>query len=186
MTNEPPFGPPVVVTPAGDGSDEPSPGLALPPGSTSTKNEGEVGEAISRPAKVMRIGAMIKQLLEEVRQMELDSEGRRRLREIYERSVRELGDTLSPELTAELDRIALSFDEDVEPTDAELRIAHAQIVGWLEGLFHGIQATLFAQQMAAQAQLEQMRRQSLPVGPGVDPDGDESIRRPTPGRGAYL
>jgi hypothetical protein len=144
-----------------------------------------VGEAIGRPAKVMRIGAMIKQLLEEVRQMELDSASRLRLREIYEGSVRELADTLSPELSGELDRIALSFG-DTEPTDAELRIAQAQLVGWLEGLFHGIQATLFAQQMAAQAQLEQMRRRSLPAGPGEANDGENPFDRRPPGAGAYL
>jgi hypothetical protein len=137
----------------------------------------------------MRIGAMIKQLLEEVRQMELDPASRMRLREIYERSVAELADTLSPELSDELNRIAFSFG-DTEPTDAELRIAQAQLVGWLEGLFHGIQATLFAQQMAAQAQIEQMRRHSLPAGPGTGmamPDGGEvQGNRPPPGAGAYL
>ena len=125
-------------------------------------------EAVERPAKVMRIGSMIKQLLDEVRQSQLDSASRLRLKEIYEQSVRELADTLSPDLAAELDRLALPFATD-EPTDAELRIAQAQLVGWLEGLFHGIQATLFAQQMAAQAQLEEMRRRSLPS--GASPDG---------------
>lgn len=186
MTNESPVDPPFVVTPSGDGGVDPTVGLIVPPGLQANTDGAEVGEAIERPAKVMRIGAMIKQLLEEVRQMELDSEGRRRLREIYERSVHELGDTLSPELTAELDRIALTFGEDDEPTESELRIAHAQIVGWLEGLFHGIQATLFAQQMAAQAQLEQMRQRSLPVGPGREPASDGAFGRPTPGAGAYL
>jgi hypothetical protein len=133
-------------------------------------------EAVERPAKVMRIGSMIKQLLEEVRQAQLDTASRIRLREIYENSVRELADTLSPDLAAELDRMALPF-ESQEPSDAELRIAQAQLVGWLEGLFHGIQATLFAQQMAAQAQLEEMRRRSLPSG------GGESS---APGPGQYL
>lgn len=121
-------------------------------------------EAVERPAKVMRIGSMIKQLLDEVRQAPLDEASRTRLKEIYETSVRELAGTLSPELAAELDRLALPFDADV-PSEAELRVAQAQLVGWLEGLFHGIQATLFAQQMAARSQLEEMRRRGLPAGP---------------------
>ncbi|HUY07303.1 MAG TPA: bacterial proteasome activator family protein [Acidimicrobiales bacterium] len=123
----------------------------------------ESAESVERPAKVMRIGSMIKQLLDEVRQAELDEPSRLRLKEIYELSVRELADTLSPALAEELDRLALPF-ESPTPTDAELRIAQAQLVGWLEGLFHGIQATLFAQQVAAQNQLEEMRRRSLPPG----------------------
>jgi hypothetical protein len=121
-------------------------------------------EAVERPAKVMRIGSMIKQLLDEVRQAPLDEASRTRLKEIYETSVRELAGTLSPELAAELDRLALPFDEDV-PSESELRVAQAQLVGWLEGLFHGIQATLFAQQMAARSQLEEMRRRGLPAAP---------------------
>ena len=127
------------------------------------------GEAVERPAMVMRIGSMIRQLLEEVRQAPLDAASRTRLKEIYEQSVRELASGLSPELAAELDRLALPF-ESAEPSDAELRIAQAQLVGWLEGLFHGIQATLFAQQMASRAQLEDMRRRTL--GPGEEPDED--------------
>jgi hypothetical protein len=134
-------------------------------------------ELVERPAKVMRIGSMIKQLLEEVRQAELDEPSRQRLKEIYELSVRELADTLSPPLAQELDRLALPFDSPT-PTDAELRIAQAQLVGWLEGLFHGIQATLFAQQVAAQSQLEEMRRRSLPA-------GQEPQQRPR-GGGTYL
>lgn len=130
--------------------------------------EAIVVESIAQPAKVMRVGSMIKQLLEEVRQAPLDPPSRQRMKEIYESSVRELADGLSPDLVEELDRLALPFSSD-EPSDAEIRIAQAQLVGWLEGLFHGIQATLFAQQMAARSQLEEMRRQSLPAGrpPGV-------------------
>jgi hypothetical protein len=126
-------------------------------------------EAIEEPAKVMRIGSMIKQLLEEVRQAPLDEKSRDRLREIYETSVAELSKSLSPDLSDELERLALPFDRE-PPTEAELRIAQAQLVGWLEGLFHGIQATLFAQQMAARQQLEDMRRR-LPAGqePGERP-----------------
>ena len=122
-------------------------------------------ETVEQPAKVMRIGSMIKQLLEEVRQAPLDEASRARLREIYETSVRELAEGLSPDLQEELDRLAMPFESETPPSEAELRVAQAQLVGWLEGLFHGIQATLFAQQMAAQAQLEQMRRQrGLPPG----------------------
>ena len=115
-------------------------------------------EAVEQPAKVMRIGAMTKQLLEEVRHASLDEASRTRLKEIYEQSVRELAEGLSPDLRAELDRLALPL-EGQSPSDAELRIAQAQLVGWLEGLFHGIQAMLFAQQMAARQQLEEMAHQ---------------------------
>ena len=140
------------------------------------------GEAIERPAKVMRIGAMIKQLLDEVRQAELDPPSRQRLQGDLRASVRELADTLSPDLAAELDRLALAVRAPRSRSDAELRIAQAQLVGWLEGLFHGIQATLFAQQMAAQAQLEQMRRRSLPA--GASPRGPRSA--PPAPAGAHL
>ena len=135
-------------------------------------------EAVEEPAKVMRIGSMIKQLLEEVRSAPLDEPARARLREIYETSVRELGGALSPDLRAELDRVAIPFGDNGNPSEAELRIAQAQLVGWLEGLFHGIQATLFAQQMAARAQLEDMRRQ-LPGGqpmPGQQVPADAGER----------
>lgn len=114
-------------------------------------------DLIEQPAKVMRIGSMVKQLLEEVRSQPLDERGRARLAEVHRRSIAELEDGLAPELVEELERISLPFTED-SPSDAELRIAQAQLVGWLEGLFHGIQAALFAQQMAAQQQLQQMRR----------------------------
>jgi hypothetical protein len=128
---------------------------------------------VEQPAKVMRIGTMIKQLLEEVRAAPLDEAGRQRLREIHESSIRELEQGLSPDLRAELERLTLPFGTGV-PSEAELRIAQAQLVGWLEGLFHGIQTALFAQQMAARAQLEQMRGRALPGAPGdvvVGPGG---------------
>jgi hypothetical protein len=126
---------------------------------------------IEQPAKVMRIGSMIKQLLEEVRAAPLDEASRQRLREIHHRSIVELEDGLAPELHEELERLSLPFGEGSTPSESELRIAQAQLVGWLEGLFHGIQAALVAQQMAARAQLEQMRsgRAALPSGPGVPP-----------------
>ncbi len=123
-------------------------------------------DLVEQPAKVMRIGTMIKQLLEEVRAAPLDDASRNRLREIHATSIRELEDGLAPELREELDRLTLPFSEGAVPSDAELRIAQAQLVGWLEGLFHGIQTALFAQQMAARAQLEQMRQGALPPGLG--------------------
>ncbi|WP_326550771.1 bacterial proteasome activator family protein [Micromonospora sp. NBC_01813] len=124
---------------------------------------------IEQPAKVMRIGSMIKQLLEEVRAAPLDEASRQRLREIHQRSITELEDGLAPELREELERISLPFEDGTTPSEGELRVAQAQLVGWLEGLFHGIQAALMAQQMAARLQLEQMRtgnRPALPMGPG--------------------
>jgi len=132
-------------------------------------------ESIEQPAKLLRIGSMVKQLLEEVRLAPLDEASRERLREIYEQSIRELADGLSPDLVAELDRVSIPFDSPT-PSDAELRIAHAQLVGWLEGLFHGIQATLVAQQVAARAQLDEMRQRSLTEG------SDGNVGRP----GTYL
>src|SRR5215211_6725147 len=144
------------------------------PGPGSGGSAGQAGDGedpaglIEQPAKVMRIGSMIKQLLEEVRAAPLDEAGRQRLRDIHGRSITELEEGLAPELREELDRLTLPFDEDSTPSEAELRIAQAQLVGWLEGLFHGIQAALVAQQMAARMQLEQMRtgRPALPAGPG--------------------
>jgi hypothetical protein len=147
--------------------------------------EGERGpaELIEEPAKVMRIGSMIKQLLEEVRSAPLDEAGRTRLAEIHERSLKELEQGLAPELVEELQRITLPFAGNATPSDAELRITQAQLVGWLEGLFHGIQTALFAQQMAARAQLEQMRR-ALPGGgmPGM-PSGSTSMPGADTGQG---
>jgi len=136
-------------------------------------------EAVEQPAKVMRIGSMIKLLLEEVRQSDLDEPSRDRLREIYETSVAELSTALSPDLREELGRLAHPFAGEAAPSEAELRVAKAQLVGWLEGLFHGIQATLFAQQMAARQQLDEMRRR-LP--PGTGPQPTEREARP----GTYL
>ena len=146
----PPAPPPMIMT-----SDGPEP------------EGGGPEDIISSPAKVLRIGAMTKELLEEVRRAPMDEAGRGRLREIYETSVHELGGCLSDELRQELARLASPFQSDT-PSEAEIRVAQAQLVGWLEGLFHGIQATLFTQQMAARAQLEEMRRRGLP--PGAIPE----------------
>src|ERR1700722_17306786 len=145
--------------------------------------ERPVTEMVEQPAKVMRIGSMIRQLLEEVRQAPLDEKSRARLKEIHTSSIKELEDGLAPELVDELERLSLPFAEGDVPSEAELRVAQAQLVGWLEGLFHGIQTTLFAQQMAARAQLEQMRR-ALP--PGMIPPDDEQQVMQRPGSGPYL
>ncbi len=130
--------------------------------------ERSITELVEQPAKVMRIGSMIKQLLEEVKAAPLDEASRQRLKGIHQASIAELEDGLAPELVEELDRLSLPFTEEGTPSEGELRIAQAQLVGWLEGLFHGIQTAIYAQQMAAKAQFEQMRR-SLPAGSGAHP-----------------
>jgi hypothetical protein len=137
----------------------------LAPGESEEKSEEENSDYISQPAKVMRIGSMVKSLLDEARSAPLDEAGRTRLREIYETSIHELSGALSPDLGEELSRMAIPFSAEV-PSESELRVAQAQLVGWLEGLFHGIQASLFAQQAAAAAQLEKMRDRSLAPGSG--------------------
>lgn len=176
--------PRVVVVPAGDGDDDASGG---------GRGREDLASMVEQPAKVMRIGTMIKQLLDEVRSAPLDDAARARLAEIHERSLHELEEGLSPELVEELRRIALPFTEDASPSAAELRIAQAQLVGWLEGLFHGIQTALVAQQMATQAQLSQMRRALPPghapgpgqgfVAPGAGDGGPDDLR---PSTGQYL
>ena len=149
------------------------------PDGDSGDNDRSLTDLVEQPAKVMRIGTMIKQLLEEVRAAPLDDASRNRLRDIHQTSIRELEEGLAPELRDELDRLTLPFQEGT-PSDAELRIAQAQLVGWLEGLFHGIQTALFAQQMAARQQLEQMRG-ALPPGVSVQRGGPSH-----PGTGQYL
>jgi hypothetical protein len=146
-------------------------------------------ETVTEPAKVMRIGSMVKQLLEEVRTSPLDEASRERLAEIYERSIVELSSALSPDLQDELRNLALPFKDGEVPSDGELRVAKAQLVGWLEGLFHGIQATLFAQQIAARQQLEQMRQLppgALAGGPGGAPAPQGSMIDATDRPGTYL
>lgn len=151
------------------------------PDAEADVSDDTVSEMVEQPAKVMRIGSMIKQLLEEVRAAPLDDASRIRLREIHQSSIEELSSGLAPELRDELARLSLPFTGDGIPSDAELRIAQAQLVGWLEGLFHGIQATLFAQQMAARAQLEEMRQRALPPGSG-QPQQQQPQQQP----GLYL
>jgi proteasome activator-like protein len=164
----------VVVTPDGMGvSDHED-----RPADEGRERPTNPADLVEQPAKVMRIGSMVKQLLDEVRSAPLDEKGRARLAEIHSRSIRELEDGLAPELVEELERITLPFSDE-SPSDAELRIAQAQLVGWLEGLFHGIQTALVAQQMAAQAQLQQMRQ--LPPGtghPGMPSPGGPGMPRP--------
>jgi hypothetical protein len=154
------------------------------PQDESGEHERPVTEMVEQPAKVMRIGSMIRQLLEEVRAAPLDEKSRARLKAIHESSIKELEDGLAPELVSELERLSLPFTENELPSEGELRVAQAQLVGWLEGLFHGIQTTLFAQQMAARAQLEQMRR-ALPPGMMQMPPGADQ-EPPRPGSGPYL
>ncbi|MFC8600006.1 MULTISPECIES: bacterial proteasome activator family protein [unclassified Isoptericola] len=180
---------PRVVTPDGEPTAPDADDADAPEGA-----EVEESSRIEEPAKVMRIGGMIKRLLDEVRDAPLDDAARTRLAEIHERSLTELEDGLSPDLVEELHRITLPFSDDSVPSDAELRVAQAQLVGWLEGLFHGIQTALVAQQMAAQAQLSQMRRALPPgahptpfgpggsAGPGDGPTGPGDDRRPSPGQ----
>ena len=148
------------------------PASALPARTQQSGDDGEEGggerhspELVEQPAKVMRIGSMIRQLLEEVKAAPLDEASRQRLKEIHAASIKELESGLAPELVEELERLSLPFTEEGTPSEGELRIAQAQLVGWLEGLFHGIQTAIYAQQMASRAQLEQMRR-ALPAGAG--------------------
>jgi hypothetical protein len=165
----------------------PESALTLAQGSAEGSGERPITDQVEQPAKVMRIGSMIRQLLEEVKAAPLDEASRNRLREIHKASVHELEEGLSPDLVEELERLALPFSDDQTPSDAELRIAQAQLVGWLEGLFHGIQTAIYAQQMAARAQFEQMRR-GLPIGPSGQPpqQGDQQPAQPGDSGGMYL
>lgn len=174
------------------------PASALPP-STPAAGDGEDGvrhvtELVEQPAKVMRIGTMIRQLLDEVKAAPLDEASRQRLKEIHAASIKELETGLAPELVEELDRLTLPFTEESTPSEGELRIAQAQLVGWLEGLFHGIQTAIYAQQMASRAQLEQMRR-ALPAGAHQGPrqpmgmptmPGEDAAEPGGPSSGMYL
>ena len=130
---------------------------SVPAGADGEGGPGDDGEMVTQPTKLIRIASMVRSMLDEVRRAPLDDAGRRRLREIHEKSLSELESVLSPDLRDELTEVVLPLEDDT-PTESELRLAQAQLVGWLEGLFHGIQATLFTQQASAQSQLEEMRR----------------------------
>jgi len=158
-------------------------------GAAQEDDERVLTDLVEQPAKVMRIGSMIRQLLEEVKAAPLDEPSRNRLKEIHRASIKELEAGLAPELVEELDRLTLPFTDEGTPSEGELRIAQAQLVGWLEGLFHGIQTAIYAQQMAARAQFEQMRR-ALPAGmpPGAGPEEPRQPPAHQPGDsgGMYL
>ncbi|HEY2877159.1 bacterial proteasome activator family protein [Nocardioides sp.] len=183
----------IVVGPDGQPVAVPADTVSRPTEDEDSDDLRELTELVEQPAKVMRIGSMIRQLLEEVKSAPLDDASRNRLKEIHRSSIKELESGLAPELVEELERLSLPFTEDATPSDAELRIAQAQLVGWLEGLFHGIQTAIYAQQVSARAQFEQMRR-ALPgvpargvpgQPPGVPGQQDEST--PEPGQsGMYL
>jgi hypothetical protein len=170
-----PDGRPVAVTP--------------PTAQQNTDDDGErsITDLVEQPAKVMRIGSMIRQLLEEVKAAPLDEASRTRLREIHQSSIKELEQGLAPELVEELDRLTLPFTDEHVPSEGELRIAQAQLVGWLEGLFHGIQTAIYAQQVAARAQFEQIRR-GLPQGMSQpqQPDPETQAQQPGQSGGMYL
>ena len=159
----------VIVGPDGSTIGEiPASALTVTEDGDGESAERSLTDLVEQPAKVMRIGSMIRQLLEEVKAAPLDEASRNRLKEIHESSIKELEQGLAPELVEELERLSLPFAEETTPSESELRIAQAQLVGWLEGLFHGIQTAIYAQQMAARAQFEQIRR-ALPQGmpPGM-------------------
>jgi hypothetical protein len=161
-----------------------SPEVELVSASATAEEKQPAGDEIHHPGKVMRIATMVRSLLDEVRSAPLDEASRARLKEVYESSVKELGEVLSDDLREELTRLSLPFDEG-SPSDSELRVAHAQLVGWLEGLFHGIQAMLFAQQMEGRQRLEELSRRGLPAPPGMHPGGPGGSP-PDPGQGTYL
>jgi hypothetical protein len=158
----------IVVGPDGQPVAVPAEAVSRPEIADDGDDLRELTDLVEQPAKVMRIGSMIRQLLEEVKSAPLDDASRNRLKEIHRSSIKELESGLAPELVEELERLSLPFTEDGTPSDAELRIAQAQLVGWLEGLFHGIQTAIYAQQVSARAQFEQMRR-ALPGGQGHGP-----------------
>jgi Protein of unknown function (DUF2587) len=150
-----------------------APALSVTPEPVEADGDEQPQEAITQPAKLLRIASMVRELLEDTRQASLDEPGRIRLRQIYDRSLAELAEVLSRDLREEL--AALAPPMDGVPSESEIRIAQAQLVGWLEGLFHGIQAALFAQQAAARAQFEELRRRGLPPG-GADSPAPQDMR----------
>jgi hypothetical protein len=155
------------------------PAIPRPP-----QGDGEQEESITQPAKLLRIASMVRELLEQTRQASLDEPGRKRLADIYQRAVGELSEVLSPDLRDELGQLAPPMEG--VPTEAELRVAQAQLVGWLEGLFHGIQAAMFAQQAAAQAQFQELQRRGLMAQNPAPGQGDDQTQQDGRRAGQYL
>lgn len=151
------------------GTPKPESQTAHGPGASAEPSEAVQIMGVGEPGKLMRIGGMIKQLLDEVRSAPLDEEARALMADIHERSVHELETGLSPELAAELHRIRLPFADGETPSAAELRVAQAQLVGWLEGVFHGLQAAMAAQQLANQQMAQRLAMRQLPPGTQVAP-----------------
>src|SRR5690242_6401415 len=176
----------IVVGPDGQPVAVPAEAVARATEESGDDDLRDLTDLVEQPAKVMRIGSMIRQLLEEVKSAPLDDASRNRLKEIHASSIKELESGLAPELVEELERLSLPFTDDSTPSDAELRIAQAQLVGWLEGLFHGIQTAIYAQQVSARAQFEQMRR-ALPQAQGRPMQPPQQPQEPGPGQGGmYL
>src|SRR3954463_1664603 len=152
--------------------------VPIPPTTQGVAPGDQQEESITQPAKLLRIASMVRELLEQTRQASLDEPGRKRLADVYQRAVGELSEVLSPDLREELGQLAPPVEG--VPTEAELRVAQAQLVGWLEGLFHGIQAAMFAQQAAAQAQFQELQRRGLraqtPAAPGQGGDDSQDGR----------
>jgi hypothetical protein len=172
-----------MTTPPDAGAGEPIRAVPVEPSVEPSKDqEGPTPETITEPAKLLRIASMVRELLDETRQASMDEPGRKRLLEIYRRSIDELGGSVSPDLKEELEGLVPPLDG--IPTESEIRVAQAQLVGWLEGLFHGIQAAMFAQQMAARQQFEEIRRRGLLA---QNPQQQEQPEQPgSPPRGQYL
>ncbi|HET9248321.1 MAG TPA: proteasome activator [Actinomycetota bacterium] len=165
----------------------PPPMQAVPVDPSQAQAQPAATEAITEPAKLLRIASMVRELLEETRHASMDDAGRKRLVEVYHRSIEELGESVSPDLKGELQELVPPLDG--VPTESEMRVAQAQLVGWLEGLFHGIQAAMFAQQMAARQQFEEIRRRGLMAQNPQDPQAQGGPQEPpqhAPRPGQYL
>jgi len=131
--------------------------------------------AISDPAKLIRLGTMLQTLMAEVRNADTDVESRKLLARIHNETMEELATVLSSDLMDELSEFTNCCDDEGVPTEAEIRVAQAQLVGWLQGLLQGLQASMAAQQTAAAQQLQQLAtRQSAP-GPGGPTAGGSGL-----------
>lgn len=128
---------------------------------------------VSQPTKLIRIASMTRAMLDEARQAPLDEGGRKRLAEVHARSVEALREVLSPDLQEEFNEIMVPLNKS-DASESEVRVAQAQLIGWLEGLFHGIQASLWSQQMQAQGQLQEMQKRALGAPPQGGQENDQS------------